>query len=206
MKSTHSEAKYTYIHPYASQMGFPPLGGGLDFSAIGIFPTQRNVCTFCYWDFSHSETVMQMCLWAFLDRPTVVKTLCYRDFSLSESPTLLQEFSPFMAPVWCSATGIFPTQNTNTRLQVPPYLNLREMNTSIYPYSAVGFSSLGRQFRCAMSPTWRITPLLCLLPLCQIIILGRDPYLENTSNLSMGCNPYFKPLLCRYREGRARMC
>jgi len=61
------------------------------------------------------------------------------DFPHSESPTL-------KAPIRYSAAGIPPARKTNTSLRAPLVWTYEQMNTSIHQYSAVRFSSLGRQF------------------------------------------------------------
>jgi len=109
--------QHTYIHPYAPQMGFPPLGGSNKTSSLLRFP--------------HSEKCLYVPLLRFLplgdgnaNMPTSQSSCGSRNpplwnFSHSESPTLLQEFFPLRAPVCCSAAGIFPTRNTNTSLRAP---------------------------------------------------------------------------------------
>ena len=91
---------HPYIHPYATQIGNLPLGGGNNFLRCWDFPHLENVCTFRWWDFPHLKIVTQTRLQAFVDHLTKVETLRYGIFPLrvphyaarifsSESPCLI---------------------------------------------------------------------------------------------------------------------
>ena len=110
--------------------------------------------------------------------PTRSPPLCYRDFPSQRSYLILcwWDFPPLGSQTL--AYG-FPSSEPMGRCIHP----------SIYiPH--MGFFSLGRQLRCGISPTWRITLMLGLLPFGGTkLSLWVGPLSKNASNLSLGFTP-----------------
>ena len=121
-------------------MGFPPFGGGNK--------------ALHYWDFPHSEKCMYILVLGFsslvdgnADMPTGFFRSFYRsrnpplwDFPHSEPPPYDRDF-PLSEPPFDISLLRFLSLETQT-------LAYGQMNTFIYPYSAVGFPPPGRQLRC----------------------------------------------------------
>ena len=145
-------------------------------SANEISPTRRRQCRHVYMPFLNHLMRIEILRSGIF--PTRSPPLCYRDFYLSELPfdTLLMRFSPLGSQTL--AYG-FPSSEPMDRCIHP----------SIYiPH--MGFFSLGRQLRCGISPIWRKTLMLGLLPFGGTrSSLWVGALSKNAANLSLSCTP-----------------
>ena len=211
MEITNSEVvtncSITCIHPYAPQMGFSPLEGGKKTSPLlRFFPLRevsvRSVAGFFLLRDDNTDMHMGFSLSSYGSRNPPLW-----DFPHLESPTLRQRFFPLRAHVWCFATRIFLTRNTNTVLRSPLVWTGGKMNTFIHPYSTVGFPLVGS------TPMWDVphtedssTVRLALMLEVSNHYSGWGPLSRRRIQSANRLYPHFRPLLYRYRRGCNRMC
>jgi len=171
-------------HKTTPLMRFFPLG--VSSSLMGFFPLGRLCLYALHVRFFSFGSIMQTCLRA-LSRPSYKnRNPPLWDFSHTESPTLLQEFSlsepSFNVPLMrffsfgaqTLAYGLLSSEpmsrwtphSFSLSGSFYPYYDIGNTTLpgSCHPYSNDGVASLGSQLRYVISTTRRSTSLLGLLP------------------------------------------